>query len=111
MCLSSVEIELLQLHWFLFYRLTSVIPVDKISIASSNSLCDLGLKNECAVKWFGLSVFFPSVMMMELEQGNSMLQIPGRKKAFYSWHWGPCANITSITTENRATDHWSLETY
>ncbi len=40
-CLSSVGVVLLYPHWFSLCLLTSVIPVDKISIASSNSLCDL----------------------------------------------------------------------
>lgn len=49
-CLFSGEPVLLYKHWFvhwhwLFYLLTSVTPVDKISTASSNSLCDLRCEN------------------------------------------------------------------
>lgn len=92
--------------------LISVIPVDKISIPSSNSLfatwaekwekCEMIL-----VSWCSLPLWW----WWNSSKAIQLLQIPGREKAFYSWHRGPCANTTAITTETPRSDHWSLETY
>lgn len=104
LCLSTVEIVLPCPHWFLFYSLTSVIPVDKISIASSNSPRNSGWKMRVLwndlVSWCSFPVWWRWSLSKAIQCGQSA----GRKKAFCSWHWGPCANITSITTKKKQRD-------
>lgn len=70
MCLYSVEKVLLCPHWFLLHSLTSVTPVDKISIASSNSLCDRGWKMRALRNDLVSQCSFLSVMVMEQEQNQ-----------------------------------------